>query len=944
MSNHTVEKLVYTRVINSYTILICLYLFIFVLSSYRPSKRIIISPQTGFTYNELNSKKMKTYNLYLIAFVLLLIGNGLLAQAPEGVNYQAVARDMNGEPLSNELIDVRFVITDANENDIYQETHPNTNTNEFGLFTLVIGNGNVDLGDFETIAWGASEHFLSVVIDSGDGFELISTAQLMSVPYALFAKEAANGPTGPQGPAGEDGVSIEWLGTFSTPPANPELNQAYYNENDGIAYIWDGNAWQIIAQDGQDGDALETATTIVDNGDGTYSYFNEDNDEFIISTAIQSVILNGQLLEITDGGGTQQVDLSTINTDEQTLTFDQNTGALGITNGNSVDLSGLEGETYSAGDGIDISNGVITNTGDLDPQNELQDVTLTGNDLSLTQSNIIVDLSPYLDNTDEQTLTFEETTGDLSISGGNVVNLSGITSDSWSLNGNNTTTGILGTTNNYPLIFHTNGTERARIDENGNLGLGTNSPGTNLHIADNEGPLILVQELNPNNGASLILESERQYHLISNETGMFRIQDLTAGQSRFNINPVGNVGIGTEPNAQLHVNATSGISHFRITTQQSANGGASLSLSYDNDQTFYIWNHEGGDMRFVSGGQTHMFMNGASGNIGIGTTLPSARLHVEGDFRLNDGTAQEGYVLSATDANGNAEWSDINLLLDDPLWEANGDNIITTNIGGVGIGATIPTGKLHISLDNDNDGPVTIDKANGTGQGPLMEWYGFSDTHRIQLDYDGNYVFNTDNTLRDIEFAPGENKVMTIKANNTRVGIGTTAPQEALDVSGNVTADNHLYNQPKERYLTLGQTDFRQARTSTADLTSIFGNGGVGIINATSLNALVAPVHLPHGARVTNVEIWYVDDYASGDMTIHLDRRTFNGFNTSLGSVQTSGESTATQTLSFNPGTTINNESYTYNIRAYSASWPSGTSPDMRIYTVKITYEITETD
>jgi len=58
---------------------------------------------------------------------------------------------------------------------------------------------------------------------------------------------------GPTGPAGQDGISIVWLGSYSTAPGSPSTNDAYYNTTDGVSYIWDGSEWQVLAQDGMDG-------------------------------------------------------------------------------------------------------------------------------------------------------------------------------------------------------------------------------------------------------------------------------------------------------------------------------------------------------------------------------------------------------------------------------------------------------------------------------------------------------------------------------------------------------------------------------------------------------------------------------------------------------------------------------------------------------------------
>lgn len=66
----------------------------------------------------------------------------------------------------------------------------------------------------------------------------------------------AQGPQGLQGVAGADGadgISVTWLGTYASAPESPSLNDGYYNSTDKKSYIWDGDSWEIITQDGATG-------------------------------------------------------------------------------------------------------------------------------------------------------------------------------------------------------------------------------------------------------------------------------------------------------------------------------------------------------------------------------------------------------------------------------------------------------------------------------------------------------------------------------------------------------------------------------------------------------------------------------------------------------------------------------------------------------------------
>lgn len=116
-----------------------------------------------------------------------------LAQAPQAMNYQAVARTANGSIIPAQNISVRFSVLDAsvNGNVLYQETHQAT-TNNYGLFTLAIGKGSPINGTFSQVDWASgTDKFLKVEIapDGTSNYQLQGTTQLLSVPYALYSEK-----------------------------------------------------------------------------------------------------------------------------------------------------------------------------------------------------------------------------------------------------------------------------------------------------------------------------------------------------------------------------------------------------------------------------------------------------------------------------------------------------------------------------------------------------------------------------------------------------------------------------------------------------------------------------------------------------------------------------------------------------------------------------------
>ncbi len=199
--------------------------------------------------------------------LLLLTASCLLptafAQAPEKFSYQGVARDNSGNVLANQNIslEIRIHSTTQFGTIVYMETQAVT-TNSFGLFSVEVGAGNVTLGVFSAINWGGDSYYFDVSLDpsGGNSYVYLGTQQLISVPYALYAKTSGTaGPTGatgaagstgaagPTGANGSDGTSVTIQGSVSTsanlPSSGNSNGDGYITQDSGHLWVWDGNNW-----------------------------------------------------------------------------------------------------------------------------------------------------------------------------------------------------------------------------------------------------------------------------------------------------------------------------------------------------------------------------------------------------------------------------------------------------------------------------------------------------------------------------------------------------------------------------------------------------------------------------------------------------------------------------------------------------------------------------
>ena len=355
--------------------------------------------------------------------------------------------------------------------------------------------------------------------------------------------------------------------------------------------------------------------------------------------------------------------------------------------------------------------------------------------------------------------------------------------------------------------------ERMRIQNGGNVGIGTTSPNYKLHVI---GDINYTGSLYQN--GSLFSGSS---------------QWLNSGSNIYF--STGNVGIGTtSPSAKLHVQGdtlggiynTTSVTNGNILLTNNIGGGViqfqDINHSiwgrkgYDN-QTDVLQIREFDQIQFWTGGliqnQSIRMLIGSTGNVGIGTVTPVSPLHVAGNVIGTNGTVlitgsdERGhslYIASSSASHKRLVFNHSGTIGNIFAFDyVNGpQNLILQSPGGnVGIGTTSPSAKLHVSGDTDIFGNLRIGDSGSpnfrinlgtSGVGSYRSAYVYGDGTTIYLtnQQNGGFNFGTNNTW--------DRLVITAAGN---IGIGKSSPSYKLQSTGVISVHNngearyHLYNE-----------------------------------------------------------------------------------------------------------------------------------------------------
>ncbi|MBI2075608.1 MAG: hypothetical protein HYT82_02990, partial [Candidatus Harrisonbacteria bacterium] len=367
----------------------------------------------------------------------------------------------------------------------------------------------------------------------------------------------------------------------------------------------------------------------------------------------------------------------------------------------------------------------------------------------------------------------------------------------------------------------TSNAERMRITAGGSVGIGTTQPSSTLHVA---GTVTATAFSGPLTGALSASYTSAGVFGSNSTKGNYEFQQTTTTASVLFVDANNSrVGIGTaSPGYLLHIK-TASVADILTVENTGANSNPNIRIKNDarnwllqtvgaRSDNFEIYDEDASATRLAIT---------TGGSIGLGTTGPGAKLHLNRDDTtrtdffienndlsanqeigiirfdaLDDGSAAQSYAAVTGMISSATAGAEIGRLDFETAVAGSLDKRVSIVGGNVGIGTTAPDSKLHVVTSNASGAPYgsswtdrfLVVGAAGIGGGIGIGWDSTLPAGIIQ-----SAIPNTG--YRNLALNP----------NGGSVGIGTTGPGDKLQVAGGGI------------YVNNSVTDFAAIRVRPAD-------------------------------------------------------------------------------------------------------------------------------
>ena len=303
--------------------------------------------------------------------------------------------------------------------------------------------------------------------------------------------------------------------------------------------------------------------------------------------------------------------------------------------------------------------------------------------------------------------------------------------------------------------------------------------------------------------------TNQEWNIVDGQTvnGKLQIYDVTDSRSVMTFDGDGKVGIGTtSPSGNLHVvGASGGQGEIYVSDADEGTSGSDSLLITKSGTTSFIYDRDASSQLRLGAADNSgiVVIDGSNQRVGIGTTSPSAPLHVVGNSYVQSGTlfTDQLTAFSGQSLNINAASQHFTVTVN------GSERARIDSSGRLGIGVSSPSKPLHIYSASDT--AIRLQNSTtgtGTTDGFLLEQSGsdslivnyeagnlrFStaNTERARIDSSGNLLVG--NTVANPASGFNNQKGLGYTASSGKVEIATTADSAALEIGKNQADDGDL--------------------------------------------------------------------------------------------------------------------------------------------------------